>query len=186
MLKMFFKTLSVPLIVLLISTIQITAAKSNEQEENLFKAAFVYNFAKFTSWPDSVWNKSEASLNLCIIGKDSLTEELKRLTGKIIMEHQLSVKEITRKQSAKTCHLLYISTSEKNHYLNIIQSINNSPVLTISEIKDFAKSGGIIELKRIEQRTRIVINLNTSNKAGLNISSRLLILADVIENEGAM
>jgi len=165
---------------------QIAVADSNKQEENLFKAAFIYNFAKFTSWPEHVWDENEASLNLCIIGKDTLTEDLKRLAGKIIMQHQLRVKEITRQQSTEACHMLYISTSEHKHYSGIIRSINNSPVLTISQIPGFAESGGIIELKRIENRTSILINLNTSNKAGLSISSRLLILADVLDNEDAM
>ena len=43
-------------------------------EENAVKAAFIYNFAKFSEWPDDPWSRSPR-LRICVTGNGSdLTE----------------------------------------------------------------------------------------------------------------
>ncbi|MCW8923492.1 MAG: YfiR family protein, partial [Gammaproteobacteria bacterium] len=143
------------------------------------------NFAKFTSWPEHIWKENNASLNLCITGKDGLVSKLEQLTGKVIQEHPVIVQLVKNPQNMKQCHLLYIATSEKNHYQTILKSVQNEPVLTVSELPQFGRSGGIIELYREKEKTRFIINLDTARESGLTISSRLLNLARIINNETA-
>lgn len=55
------------------------------------------------------------------------------------------------------------------------------PALTIIEISAFSKSGGMIELYRVEGRINFKINLQITRQAGLDLSSRLLKLAIIVD-----
>ncbi len=79
--------------------------------------------------------------------------------------------------------MLYISKSKSKHYKKILKSVHEKPLLTVSDIPDFVEHGGIIQFYRKKGQTRLVINLNTARNANLEISSRLLILADVINTK---
>ena len=161
---------------------QAASADTNVKDELLLKAAFIYNFAKFTHWPENVWQEQTTSLNLCTAGKDTLISELERLAGKTIKQHPVTIQPLEKVQHLKNCHLLYIATSEKKRYKDILKSTQGEPILTVSELPHFVDSGGIIELYRKKSQTHFIINLGAAREAGLVISSRLLNLAKVINN----
>lgn len=146
-------------------------------EQRLFKAAFIYNFAKFTRWPTAPVDNKKTSITLCTLGEDQLVEDLTHLKGKVINNKTLTVQLF---KDPDKCDMLYIAFSQKNNYKKTLKSISNKPILTISEIEYFALSGGIIELTHTKGKTRITANLNAANKSKLKLSSRLLILANII------
>ncbi|MES0327712.1 MAG: YfiR family protein [Gammaproteobacteria bacterium] len=165
------------------SAMQVATAQTRVEEEHLLKAAFIYNFAKFTRWPENILKGQDAQLNLCTAGEDRLVGELKRLAGRIIKEHPVTIVSLKNMPVPKNCHLLYIATSEKRGYKDILKSVRGEPVLTISELPHFSRSGGMIELYREKDQTRFIINLGIAREAELVLSSRLLSLAVVINNE---
>ena len=55
-------------------------------------------------------------------------------------------------------------------------------VLTVSDGKGFAQTGGIIELFIEDGRMRFAINLDAMEQTGVRLSSRLLGLAKVVRN----
>ena len=153
------------------------------EDEPLLRAAFIYNFSKFTHWPENSIKFQDNSLFLCISGKDELVYALKQLENKKIKGRPVVIHSLKNEQDSVNCHVLYIASSEKKHYTNILKTIHGKPVLTISSIRKFSHSGGIIELFREKGKTRFIINLDVARQSGLLISSRLLILADVIVDE---
>ena len=76
--------------------------------------------------------------------------------------------------------MLYIGASSEQNFTEILKMVRNKPILTISEIDNFARSGGIIELNHQKGQTSIIINLETARTSNLELSSRLLMLADII------
>jgi len=156
----------------------------DSEEERLFKAAFTYNFAKFTIWPKNTPGQ-DGPLILCTIGKSKLVTDLNRLGGKYIKGRSVTIEEVYASQSKSHCHILYIAKSEKINVTNILKSINNKPILTVSGLSDFVKTGGIIQFYRKNGKTQLIINLDIARESGLEISSRLLILAEVINTEEA-
>ncbi len=56
-------------------------------------------------------------------------------------------------------------------------------ILTISEIKGFAESGGVIQLDFVEQKARIKINHAAALRSGLRIGAPLLSIATVLRGE---
>ncbi len=158
-------------------------AQENGDEARMLKAAFVYNFAKFTRWPANTWSDSAQPLRLCISGSDELAPELKRLEGKVVGQRRITLQTYARTQSPAGCHLLYIARSEQRHYGKLLNALRGSTVLTVSELPGFANTGGVIELYRSGGRIRFVINLAAARQSGLEFSSRLLDLAVLIGHE---
>ena len=160
----------------------LPAAATEDQvaDDTLVKAAFIYNFAKFTRWPPQTWNEPKTPLNLCTTGKDALTSNLGRLNKETIGGRPVTISTFTPGSEAGACHILYIAASEHRHFTRIIQQTRDAPVLTISEIGRFAAAGGIIQLYHEQQRIRFMINLDVARSRGLNLSARLLDLAELV------
>lgn len=168
---------------LILIIIPIAGAQNRPDDEHLYKAAFVYNFAKFTDWPEAAWKEKNSPLVLCTVGKDELVNGLKWLAGKEIRGRSVTIRSLKNRETSETCHVLYIAISEKNRYKNILKSVADEPVLTVSELPLFARSGGVIELYSKKSRTRFIIDLGIARKAGLMLSARLLKIAVVIGDE---
>ncbi|HEY8508099.1 MAG TPA: YfiR family protein, partial [Steroidobacteraceae bacterium] len=56
-----------------------------------------------------------------------------------------------------------------------------APILTVSDARNFASRGGVIELFEQGNRLRFVVNVENARRAGLRISSMLLQLASRVE-----
>ena len=81
------------------------------------------------------------------------------------------------------CHLLFISDSEAESLAAILAALDDRPVLTVADMPNFARAGGIINLKTTgENKLRFEINTGTARRAGLKISSKLLNLAEITAN----
>lgn len=157
-----------------------SATEDQVADDALVKAAFIYNFAKFTRWPPQSWNGPETPLNLCTTGKDALVSNLSRLNKETIGGRPVTISTFSPGGESSACHVLYIAVSEHRHFARFIQQTREAPVLTISEISNFTDAGGIIQLYRDQQRIRFKINLDIARDRGLNLSARLLDLAELV------
>ena len=156
------------------------AAANQDEEAQLLKAAYIYNFAKFTRWDET---PDAETLKLCVFGNDSLSEALQRLAGKWVGERRIVIHAITDSKSVQACQILYFAMSERGDYREFVQALERQPVLTISEIEGFTSNGGMIELFHEAERIRFKINVNTVEQGGLAISSRLLKLAEIVRRK---
>ena len=168
---------------LILSGLPVTAAENQVADDNLVKAAFIYNFAKFTRWPPPSRDGQKTPLNLCTTGKDALVSSLSRLDKETIGGRPVTISTFTPGIEANACHILYVAASEHRQFARYIQQTRDAPVLTISEIGNFAAAGGIIQLYREQQRIRFKINLDVARNRGLSLSSRLLELAELVETK---
>jgi len=166
---------------LLVSTVPVALAQDRAEELRLLKAAFIYNFAKFTRWPEGTWEEKDAKVILCTTGADELAGTLQRLGGKTVRGRKVTILALQGSEAIGRCHLLYVARSKQDQYDDIVASLKREPVLTVSEIADFSRSGGIIELYLEQDRLRFSVNQNAALKAGLLLDSRLLNLAAEVE-----
>lgn len=151
--------------------------------EYLIKAAILYNFAKFISWPKESFSNADASLQLCVIGKNPFGTALASVEGKRVHTRRLATRVIPDTSHIGRCHLLFVSTSEGGRLDDILSATDGTSILTVSEMPGFSRAGGMITLKIVEDRTRFDINRLATNRAGLKLSAKLLRLADrVIQN----
>ncbi len=150
--------------------------------EYRIKAAFLYNFAKFVQWPESAFVDSESPVTICILGKSPIMGALQSITGKTVRGRRIVISHSENVMSVKGCHILFVAESEKRRIKHTISKLKGKFVLTISDMDDFVKAGGMIGMVRVENKIRFRINLVAAQDSGLMISSQLLRLAqDVIK-----
>jgi hypothetical protein len=159
------------------------AAQPPSAQEYQVKAAFLYNFAKFVEWPDEGEGRG-GELIIAVFGRDPFGDVLEQtVEGKAIRSHPLVVRRPARLGELKSCHVLFISTSETSRLPQILQALGDARVLTVSEMAGFLEAGGMIHFLVEENRVRFDINAAAARRAGIAISSKLLTLARAVREQ---
>jgi hypothetical protein len=148
--------------------------------EYRIKAAFLYNFSRFVEWPEEIQQSDR--FTVCVLGIDPFGDVIDSLAGKAVHDKQLVILRLTGRAVAGECRVVYISDSESGRINSILASLENRPVLTVSDSAAFAEKGGMIRLKLVDKKVRFDINNDAAQRAGLNISSKLLELATIVRN----
>lgn len=157
-------------------------ARGDGALEAQVKAVFILNAARFVQWPDAAFSSDAAPIVIGVLGDNPITGVLQQaVKGETANNRQLVVKRLSRGQSSAGCHVLLISRSESGRLDGVLKSLDDSSVLTVSEMDQFAQRGGIIGLVMQENNVRFEVNTAAARKAGLNISSRLLSLAKIVK-----
>src|SRR4030042_1854532 len=159
------------------------SAESVQYKEYLIKAAFLYNFIKFVDWPSESFKNGAATINLCVLGDDPFGEALDTIRDKIVKGRRLVIKRVRRVEQIEGAHLLFISTSEKGRVKQILKSLADTPVLTISEMEGFGQKGGITIFIAVDKNISLKINSEKAQQHKLKISSQLLKLARIVRSE---
>ncbi len=155
---------------------------SEESSEYLIKAGYIYNFAKLVEWPSTAFAQPDSPIVIGLIGTDPFGPILdKVLEGKKVNGHAFVIKRLKPTADLKECHILFIGSSVGSRVGETIRLTKGTPVLTISELPGFADHGGIIHLTLEQNKVRFEVNVDAAKQADLNISSRLLVLAKVIQ-----
>lgn len=148
-----------------------------EISEYGIKAVFLYNFAKFTEWPEGTFNTPEESIDICILGEDPFEEAINAIAGKSVRNRNIVIRNCKRLEEARGCHILFISESEQSRVKEILRRLEGKPVLTVSDMNAFVEARGMIELIRADNKIRFRVHLGSVRGAGLKISSQMLKLA---------
>ena len=146
-------------------------------------SAFLYNFAKFTQWPPDTLAPGQR-IALCVIGDSAVAEALEQtIKGHTIESHELTVEVVTPDSLLRSCHLLYVSGLDDKRSTQLIQTLKSAPVFTASDGSLFAERGGIAQLILDHGRMRFAINVGAAQQARLQISSKLLSLAQIVRED---
>jgi hypothetical protein len=118
------------------------------------KAAFLYNFVKFVEWPNGAFTSPDAPVAICVLGADPFGRTLDEIVqGERVESRSLVVRRVDNAASAASCHLLFVSSSERTRFEAILRAIDTRRVLTVAERMKFLGAGGHIALSRGEPRT---------------------------------
>ena len=152
-------------------------AVAQDVTEPALKAAFIYNFAKFTEWPaDAV--ATGAPLVLCVLGDAAIGEALERVVkGRTLAGHSISVSQAPPGRPLEACHIAYVSGVTASQAAEVVAGVRDAPVLTISDVEGFIKLGGIAQFFFEHGQLRFDVKLASAKRARLQISSKLLALA---------
>jgi len=153
-------------------------------EEYRVKAALILNCARFTQWPDNAFAGADEPCDLCVVGDTALEASFRTVNGKDIGSRQLRVRFMRGAGDFQGCDAVFISKDvDRSTALRILADIRDRPVLTIGEMTDFARCGGVINFFNREGRLRLEINPGSARRQGLKLSSRLLKLAVIVGDE---
>lgn len=153
--------------------------------ESKVKSAFLYNFAKFVTWPANSLSGPSAPFTFCTIGRNPLQGTLEEvLRGKTIDEHPLRFRHLEHADEAKGCQVLFVSQSADSENGKSPANLRLPGLLIVSEAgnkDELPKGGAMITFVLESNRVRFVIDSRAADRVGLTISSKLLSLALAVE-----
>ena len=125
---------------LLLLLISSTNAVSEFSEEQL-KAAFIFNFSRFTSWPES---SLIGNFVFCVINENSPGSELKTLESRSVHNRSIEVRYYHALVNVDDCAVVYLPSANTHLQQQLIGQVRHMPVLTISTGAAFVEMGGMI------------------------------------------
>jgi hypothetical protein len=155
-----------------------TEAVADNLAEDKAKVGFIFNFTKYTNWPDKVMDKNE--LLVCSLSARPLSGRLSSLQGLQVQGQVVQLRLSARATEWQDCHVLFIAAEDAQHLDSVLKTIARLPVLSISDAPDFSEAGGIIGLNLRDGRIRFVINQGAARQAGIRLSSHLMKLAEKV------
>jgi hypothetical protein len=160
---------------------QQTAAQQSKPSEYQVKAAYVYNFGKFVKWPASAAANRSGAFTICVLGEDPFGTVLQStLAGESIGGKPVAVKRVNTPQDATSCHILFLSTAQETKLKEVLGSLGQASVLTVSDIPEFSQRGGMIQFVLQGDRVRFEINRANAEDDGLFLTSDLLKVAVMV------
>ena len=165
----------------------IAGAQSDQPSEYAVKAAFLFNFTKFVEWPERTFSGPQAPIVIGIIGDDPFGDSLMRIVaGQKAQGRAILIAKYRRGDDLRRSQILFISASERLRSAEILASLQDASVLTVSDIDGFAEAGGTMQFVVQENRVRFVVNLDAATQSKLRVSAKLLALARVINHNEAV
>ena len=133
-------------------------------------------------WPTNAFAETNSPIVIGLYGEDKFGDALTNaVAGRTISGRPIVIQPIEKNDDPGKCQVLFISDSEKNHLGEILDKIKALPVLTVGESDQFLEQGGMINFVKKEGKIRLEINLEAARRAKLEISSKLLGVADVVK-----
>jgi hypothetical protein len=153
--------------------------------EQRVKSAFIFYFAKFTSWPKQSFQDHLTPIRVGVVGNTSMAEVLTTtLKDKIVAGRKVEVVVVSTSSQLERLHALYFGPDlEPKLEAELLTSLRKQPVLTIGHDGGFAKRGGIVNFFIANKKMRFEINVDVLKDSALSISSQLLRLAKIVRDK---
>lgn len=164
--------------VCLLLTAATLFAEQSKPSEYQVKATYLYNFGRFVQWPANIPGDSFA---ICLLGQDPFGPVLdSTLSGESLDGRPVVVRRITKARDATDCRILFINSAEESHLSEILNVLDGNSILTVSDMPDFSRRGGMIQFVLEGGRVRFEVNLTRAENAKLTLSSELLKVAAAV------
>lgn len=171
---------------LMISAVLFPNASSAKEAVQLYeqeiKAGLLYNFLKYTTWPDANKARQNSKISLCVFGSDPFSGYLVPMEGRSVNQRIINIIYIRAIEEISTCHMLFVNSGEKAKWLELSEYLADKNILTVSDIKGFAQYGGMIELSLKGSHINVVLNQDAVESAHLSVQDRLLKLVSIVRN----
>ncbi len=142
------------------------------------KAAYIYYFAKFIEWSPEAFVSKSTPLTIGIIGDDEFGRLLGNIVkNKTIQDRPIAVRPVKTPADFRTCHMVFVSSSEQKRFRQIADSLQGTAILTITEAEEGSSVRGIMNLFVEGGKVQFEVDMSAAEKANLRISSKLLRLA---------
>ena len=161
---------------------EISSPTTNSSLEYTVKGAYLYKFGAFIDWPQSAFPTPDSPFIIGILGNDPFGPSLDEVVqNQTVNGRPIVISRYKRVEQARAAHVLYISPTETENLAQILASLRDTNVLTVSDQSKDAK--GIINFILQENKIRFAIDPEAANRAGLKVSSKLLSVAKVSDSK---
>ncbi|WP_166646949.1 YfiR family protein [Prosthecobacter fusiformis] len=151
-----------------------------EGREYAVKAVFLYNFCQFIEWPRQQFPSANTPFVIGILGSNPFGSLLSEtVQGEVVRGRSIRLEYYQRPADAHNCHILFVSDEELARNPNVCAVLRGQSVVTVGESDAFLERGGMIALASEQNRIRVRIYLEAVGASKIEISSKLLRIADI-------
>ncbi len=165
----FFRLLSCLFLILLFQAGKVQA----QTDINSAYSLFIYNFAKYSQWPDG----NSGSFKITVLGNSTVYNELKKISAsKKINGRTIEVVNIKSVNDIGQPDLLFIPTNESKELANVISNTDGKPIMVISEKKGSFQNGACVSFY-VGSDSKLKFQINDKE-----LTSRNLKMAQSLKN----
>lgn len=152
------------------------AVQAQLHDENVVKAAFVFNLTKYVEWP-----QVNNEMLIGFVGEGPMGDVLKTmLENKTSETRPIHVVLSPTDQELEHCNLVYLADASPKKTRAALDRVHGKGILTVGETESFLRQGGMIALVTVGQQVQIQVKLEAAQESRLKISSRLLNIAILV------
>ena len=150
--------------------------------ENNVKSGLIYNFLKYTKWPE-LQSSYNDTLHVCLLGGDPFDGALYPIDGQTAQQRRIHIHSFEPSEYGSVyCHAVFIHRDLEDYVKPILDALDDPTILTISDIQNFASHGGMVEMGLNQHsKVELLINKNAVENSHVTIEDRLMKLAEVVE-----
>jgi hypothetical protein len=160
------------------------AGASQEQTIEHLTAAIVLTFARFVEWPAEGFSTAAAPIVVGIIADEPVALALEAgARGKNVAGRTIAVKRLRWDSEVGDLHMLFLGEAEKRHLGVVLERARARPIVTVSSLSEFGRSGGMITLTIANGRLTFAVNSHATASSSVRLSSFLLSHATKVSAE---
>jgi hypothetical protein len=145
--------------------------------EAAVKAAYIYRFLEYVSWPAESFRNAEEPIVIGTTQDDDVAAELARVTrDRTVQNRRLTLVDV-RDERDLAVHVLYVPPGNSPRLSRVLEAARQRPILIITNSAGGLDKGGVINFVAAGGRIQFEVSLEAAHRAGLTISARLLAVA---------
>ena len=147
--------------------------------EYLLKSIQLYRICLFTHWPDT--EAQGAYFHIGILGESQQSGQIDIPIDKKIHYKNVVLMKIEKVTRLKDVEVLFIHESEKNRLPEILQSIQDKPILTVGDSPGFSEDGVMVNFYVKEGQVLFELNRRQIRESPLKVDPQLFSIGRVTE-----
>lgn len=158
----------------------VPPARGDEAATRQANAGTIYYLLKFITFPDTRFDDTHAPLRVCVLGDWSLTAAISATTsGGTVGGRGVKVIRTAACEALSGCHVAVVGKHCALLATTVFGEAHRQQVLTIA-VEDKLHAKSLITMQALQGQTRLRVRLEAAQRAGFQISSELLALAEIV------
>jgi hypothetical protein len=173
------------LAILLLGIASLAEGQRTEASEASLKAAYLFKFAGYIEWSATDFDSPAAPIGIGVVGSDDIAAELSRVvSGRNIAGHPIVVKRFAEADPPRGVQMLFVGR-EASKLAATVRAAQAQGILVVTDSERGLELGGAINFVPVGERLGFEVSLDSAQKSGHRISSRLLNVARRVVQRGA-
>ncbi|MDQ3027527.1 MAG: YfiR family protein [Pseudomonadota bacterium] len=153
------------------------AVSAQVATEATVKAAFLHKFAGYVEWPANAFPSPDTPVVIGIAGSEEVAAELEKLVpGRNVNGRSVIVRRVRDADAMRGVHILFVGRGEGGARV-LTRAAHQHGALMVTEVERGLELGAVINFVPAEDRISFEVSLDSAERSGLRISSRMLTVA---------
>lgn len=166
------------LLALALLAVNDAQAQAGASTEDVVKAAYLSKLRNYVEWPPRAAPPAGGRTVIGIVGAGEVAGNLAQLAAvRDPVKGTLAVRQLRNGDPLDGIHILYLGDGYVARAAPMIEQAAARSILVVTESDGALARGSVINFRVLDERVRFEISLDSADKAGLRVSSQLLVLA---------